>query len=681
MTGKDLLVGLGDISQKYYEEAEKETISKTQARKRLGRPVLIAAVIALTAMLVGCAVVYVLRLQDMSVGKETYTQTFDNEGKYLEEPVEKTRDILTLFGHSGDNIQKATKEWFDFLETYDTDRELTDNNPDHEKIANSYEYTYGCYTLEMADKVEEIAEKYGLRLLEEWLPFQAWQRDIFLEETGIGSLVLPDSGAEVTRLSGMFYPPYNFDVDIALAVDSLENELWVTVLYARKDYFPGDYLGGTDLSLYEQWDYTAPDGTALLLALNNKGYGYVIAELENAMMILYVDGNYSTSAYPTAEEVMAREELEAAASVFDYSIQPQVLDRGAVAVRLEESNKAHEAENAYVPETYGSFADYLTKMYTLPSEELMYTFYDLTGDGVEELLIGENGGYTYWVTLRDGEIVEQIVMRTYLCENGITESYSAHEIYESHIYTAPVSESVIDDIDTERTVLTVLKREKDQWTMGPSDYEQSPCSETEAQAFMDQYPRIEMNWKPLMNYSISETQTLGEYIAAKDIRVSQEELLKIYRNKLNSMKDMYYSHYRILDINGDGVDDLLLKGKNDALIGNTDFYWIALTYRYGRIVSFGSDFYLCEDGVLERVETRYHDIDAGVEKNGQEFLRYNGFEKKILDFVVYNKATASWFADWRDEEPISEEEANDILEKYPRIDQGMRPIAELLEGN
>ena len=104
----------------------------------------------------------------------------------------------------------------------------------------------------MVAKVNEIAAKYDLKLLEEWLPFQAWQSDIFLEESGIGSLVRPDSCAEMTRLSGMFYPPYNFDVDIELSVDNLENNLWIKVLYARKDYFPVDYPGGTDLSLYEQ---------------------------------------------------------------------------------------------------------------------------------------------------------------------------------------------------------------------------------------------------------------------------------------------------------------------------------------------------------------------------------------------------------------------------------------------
>ena len=685
MNGKDLLISLGNINPRYYEEAENDMLSSGQPRRTLRRPLLVAALIAVMLLLVGCAVVYALRLQDMSIGQETYTQTFDEQGKYLEEPVERTRDILTLFGHNGDNIQKATAEWFAFLETYDPDGELMDNNPDHAEIPNQYEYTYGCYTADMIAKVDEIAAKYDLKLLEEWLPFQAWQSDIFLEESGIHSLVRSDSGAEVTRLSGMFYPPYNFDVDIELSADSLENKLWITVLYARKDYFPKDYPGGTDLSLYEQWDYTAPDGTALLLALNNKGHGYVIAELDNAMMILSVDGNYSTSSYPTAEEVMTQEELEAAAAVFDYKIQPQILDRSAVKKLLDESQAAYDAENAYEPETFGSFADVLISQYPTPNETAKYTFFDLTGDGEEELLISHsNDTIDQWYTVQDGAVQFFWGNDTYLCKGNVLEFYyedpERSDFHMIHRYTKSDTETAWMDTDPETygDTITLVSKMDGQWYQADEIHAQeTEISEAEAKAIMDQYPRIQLDWKPVMDYPISETQTLQDYFNEKDVRVTNEEVVEIYKKFLMDMKSMHYSHYRILDINGDGVDDLLLKGENDAIMGNTDFYWLALTYRYGTIEGFASDFYLCENGVLECVETR-HAGGIGVEKDGHQFIRCTGFQQEILDFVAYNKSTASWQTDWWDEEPISEEEANTILAKYSRVDQGMRPISELL---
>ena len=91
MNGKDLFLGLSYISRKYIEEAEEELLlEKKTSRKMISfrRPLLIAAVLALALLLVGCAVVYALRLQDMSIGKETYVQSFDDKGKAIE-PVEK----------------------------------------------------------------------------------------------------------------------------------------------------------------------------------------------------------------------------------------------------------------------------------------------------------------------------------------------------------------------------------------------------------------------------------------------------------------------------------------------------------------------------------------------------------------------------------------------------------------
>ena len=678
MNGKELLIRLGDVGQKYYDEAENCSVTKRIGHS-VRRTMLIAAVIALMILLVGCAVVYALRLQDMSIGQETYTQFFDDDGKFLDEPVEKTRDILTIYGHSGDSIQQALTEWFDFLETYDPEGKLMDNAPDHEEIPNRYEYTYSCYTQAMVEKVDEIAAKYDLKLLDEWIPFQQYQSDIFFEETGIGSFLHADAGAEISNVAGMWYPPYNFDMDFKLSSDDLDVNIWGTIIYAHKDYLPRAFPGGMDLSMFEQWDHTAPDGTSLLLALNDKGNAYIITELENAMLILNFDGNFSGSAYPKADEILTKEQLESIADLFDHSIEPRSVDRNIVETRLAEAETAYQTENTYTPETYGSFTEYLTEMYTLPYRDLQYTFYDLTGDGEKELLIGENGAYRYWVTHRDGEILEQIVSDTYLCEGGTQERYNAYEIYETHIYVAPVSPSVIDDIGAERTVLTILKRTKDQWTVGPTNHEQKSISEADAREIMGHYPRVRLNWSPLMEYPISEGQTLGEYIEAKDVRVSRDELLEIYRNKLNSMKNMYYSHYRIMDINGDGVEDLLLKGKGDSYIGNTDYYWMAMTYRYGRIVDLVSDFYLCEDGVLERVEKR-HDIGAaGVEIIGHQFQRITGLETEKMEFVAYNRSTASWQGDWWNEIPLTAAEANAVLEKYPRIDQGMLPISEFLE--
>lgn len=674
MNGMDLLKGLGDISGKYYDEGENGAFDGEKQVRTLRRPVLIAAVLALAALLVGCAVVWSLRLQDMSVGKEAYTQSFDEAGKAIA-PTEKTRDIITLYGHSGDAIQLALKEWYEFLATYDPDGALMDNNPDHVEIPNRYEYTYSCYTPDMAAKVEEIAAKYNLKLLEEWIPFQQWQSDIFFEETGVQSFLLPDCGAQISHVTGMLYPPYNFDMGFKLTGDTLNKPIWGSIEYARKDYLPGANPGGIDLSNYEQWDHTAPDGTQLLLALGSKGSGYIIAEVEDAMLIVFLEGNFSGSDYPKKEEIMTRQQLETVADLFDYTIRPEISDRATIEKRLAEAEATYQAEHAYVPETYGSFAAYLKDKMWVPEDKLEYAFYDLNGDGAEELLIGRNGAYTEWVTIREGQTQVQLVTDTYLCEGGVEERYSAYEIFESHLYLAPVSETAVDDIGADRKVLTNIRREGEQWEQAENVFGSGSEEITaeEARDIQAQYPRMELDWKPLAEYPLdSDGSTLGDYLEEKDLRVSQEELLDSYRTYLLESKDVYYSHYRILDINSDGVDDLLLSG-------NGEYFWSVLTYRYGDVRDLlTTDFHLCENGVLEQVETR-HNLGSGVEVDGHQFLRYVGFEKELLDFAAFNKATAGWQGDWWNEEPISEAEADSILAKYPRIDQGMQPIEEFLD--
>ena len=671
MNGKDLLMGLGNISLSYYEEAEQETLGKTR-RPSYKRQLLVAVILALALLLVGCAVFYALRLQDMSIGQETYTQEFDDKGLAIE-PTEKTRDIITVYGHSGDPIQLALTEWFEYLNTYDPDRKLAENVLDNPGIANQYEYTYGCYTGDMAAQVDAIAQKHGLKLLDESLIFQNYHSAIFFEETGISSFLKPGSGAEMTRLSGIYYPPYNFEMDFTLSAQQLEPQLWGKVIYARKDYFPHAVPAGMDLSEYAQWDHTTADGTQLLLALSSKGAGFVICETREAMLILRLDGNFSGSAYPQEDQVMTGEELESIAELFDYSVCPQALDRTSVGERLDQLD-AQAALDAYTPERYGSYTEYIKVDVRFYDANLMYTFHDLTGDGVEDLLMGKNGAFDKCLYIRDGQVLVQHFGNTYLCKDGILEEYGAYEIFEDHIYRRP------DFTEGEPQLTTVdsVSRVRQQWrTVEPGNHEGKEISYEEAQALMDRYPREKLEWKPMMEYPLSGEETVAEYLMAKDVRLETAELRQLYREHLLSKQDMHYTHYRLMDINGDGVEDLLLKGRDDSFTGKTDHYWIALTYRYGTVVGFASDFYLCEDGVIEEVDTR-HAGGFGVEKNGHQFMKCVGLEEELYELVVYNKSTDTWQTDWWDDEPISQEQANAILAKYPRIDQGMLPIEELL---
>lgn len=666
MTGKDLLTAMSGIDGRYIEEAAPAAAPK---RRSLRRPLLVAAAIAAALLLVGCGIVYALRLQDMSIGKATYTQRFDDKGKAID-PVEKSMDIITPYGRSGDAIQQALKEWYEFQESYDPDGALLTNEPDIPGIPNQYEYTYSCYTQEMVDKVNEIAAKYDLKLLDEWIPFQRYQSDIFLEETGIQSLLLPDSGAQITGMVGMLYPPYNFSMEFNLVTENA-GTLMTSYGYARKDYFPRAFPGGMDINAYEQWDHTTPGGTKLLLALNSKGQGEIIAEQENAMIMISIDGNRATSHtnYPDASEVMTKAELESIADQFDYSIQPKEVNKAVVEEKLAAAEEAYQAEHAYVPETYTDFSDYLKKRVYIPDESRQYAFSDLTGDGVDELLLGRDGAFFYWLSMENGEVVENVYGDTYLCKGNILEQYEAPDMYwdiERHTYVKPENGGCGDKI-------VAVERVGNQWYRSYDIYERdkTEISQDEAAAIMAKYPRIQLDWKPLMDYPLDESGlTLGSYLKAKDVQPSDDELLRIYKDCL-SRQDSFYTHYRIMDINGDGVKDLLRSGDGDR-------YWDIVTYRYGNLQLLPiMDFYLCENNVMEQIEL--FNKEEGVEIEGTSFSRCNGFNREELDFVAYNKATASWQSDYIGT-PMSEADAKAILARYSRVDQGMQPISQLLNG-
>lgn len=674
MTGKDLLTAMSGIDGRYIEEAAPAAAPKTRS---LRRPLLVAAAIAAALLLVGCGIVYALRLQDMSIGKATYTQRFDDKGKAID-PVEKSMDIITPYGRSGDAIQQALKEWYEFQESYDQDHALMTNEPDIPNIPNQYEYTYSCYTQEMVDKVNEIAAKYDLKLLEGWIPFQRYQSDIFLEETGIRSLLRQDSDAQITGMAGMLYLPYNFGMDFELVTENA-GKLMTSYGYARKDYFPSASAGGMDIDAYEQWDHTTPGGTKLLLALSGKGQGKIIAEQENAMIMISIDGNRSLSHtnYPDASEVMTKAELESIADQFDYSIQPKEVNKAVVEEKLAAAEADYQAEHAYVPETYTDFSEYLKKNVYIPDESRQYVFHDLNGDGTDELLLGQDGAFIDCLEMKSGEVVLHGYAESYLCEGNVLEQYSAPDTYwngETHTYFAFADGTAVFKDDGELgNVIASIQRRDSQWYRYADPYglKSTEISQDEAAAIMAKYPRLQLDWKPLMDYPLDESGlTLGSYLKAKDVQPSDDELLRIYKDCL-SRQDSFYTHYRIMDINGDGVKDLLLSGDGER-------YWDIWTYRYGNLIPLAiMDFYLCENNVMERVEL-FHE-EAGVEIDGTSFFRYNGFDLETLDFVAYNKATASWQSDYYGT-TMSEADAKAILAKYSRVDQGMQPISQLLNG-
>ena len=678
MTNYDLLNLIGEAREEYVFDAIKTKTGVLQQKKRLtlNRIGLIAAIIALLLLLVGCVAVY-LRLQDMSIGKETYAESYNNQGLAIE-PTEGIRDIVTWGGHSGDPIQLALKEWYEFLETYDTNGALKEQFLESETIDFPEQYydTYQCYTKEMADKLEEIAGKYNLKLLDNRLIVQRYQEDLFWESTGLTSILTPDANVEIEHLAGVIYAPSNFNLDFDLKLKNEEIGLYGEYWYFSKDYLHNGGWSKIDLNKVSQWDYTTVSGTPVLLALSNKGSAYILAEQDQASILIEIDGNLSISDYPQPEDIITKEQLEQIADAFDYTIAPLPIDSTILKTKLEETEAAYQAAHAYVPEQYESFTEYLMQNKGLGSSQtIQYAFYDLTGDGVEDLLLGADGAYSTWLTMKNGEVVSTSLNDTYLCENGIQEIVIQNGLFssfEKHTYVAPVSDSVVTSSDAAGEIISCLTYKDKIWYQGtsPSGFDGIPISEEEAKSIMAQYTRIELNWYPINEYPIDDQgRTLGDYALENDDRPSAAELRQIYANLVKNIEHTEYTHFLIADINEDGRDDLCLSQNGETFY---DIYSYSHGETYGLAMG---EYYPCEENVLENCDILH--MIGGVEKVEHMYFRFGAGGLEPLEYVAYNKATASWESD-REGTPITEEEAMAVMERYLRISVGFHPIEELI---
>ncbi len=660
MKERRLLYAIGWVRDEFIEEMMQPP--RRSPKKKLW---LIAAIIAVLMILAGCVAAF-LRLQDLSFGKETYVQEFDSQGFYIG-PTEKTKDLLTINGYVGSPHQMAVQEWLEFKESYDPNRELLTNERDIPEIPNALETVYGCYTLEMVEKLHEIVGKYDLKLLEEWVPSQRWQSEVVLKALGVDSLLKKDAPAEIPAISGMIYPPYSFRFEYSMTMTG-KGALWsesmiVTQCYDRKGYFhPLSYLS-LDLSRIQQWNYRTSDGHDLLMALDDRGRGYIFLEKEEAYLTFSLTTYSGETKYPTPEQYISKEGLEQVAECLDYSIKTPDIDFRQLQIDLDAADAAYrETEPIRTLPNYPDFDACMQQegLWRGP-EGFDYTFYDVDVDGKAELLFGLDGRLVWGIDLENGETKNYIYGGDYICENGIIHSVYTHEFstYEMHTFRN------WPDFYLE------LIRKNGIWhkSCDTVDYENVDAlpvlTETEVQAIIGQYPHVQLQWAPVMEYTFADGSTVAD-IAVIPEPISPDQLPQEYQKIAKEQK--YYTYYCIYDLDGDGIDELLLADEDQN---------IKTTYglRKGKVQELlgevGQNVHPCEGGIWE--ETRLMNTEGGVELEEHIFYRMTAGKQEALHYVAWNKATASWVAD-RDYTPMDEETAKEILSKYKRIDLTLLPI-------
>ena len=152
MNAQDILDMIGDAKGTYIWDAQQVRSGEVPARVRSfsGRKLLlIAALVSLLLMLVGCAVVYMLHLQDLKIGEHTVIAPENS----FSESAEVELDVLSLQGITGSGNYLANQEWLAFTQSYEP--ELGDYWVSEEEY-----WAYNVLNQVMVDKLDEICEKY-----------------------------------------------------------------------------------------------------------------------------------------------------------------------------------------------------------------------------------------------------------------------------------------------------------------------------------------------------------------------------------------------------------------------------------------------------------------------------------------------------------------------------------------
>ena len=349
MNGKNILIGLSYIDRKYIEESEEdmrpEKAAPNPKRVPARRIWLIAAVIAMLLMLVGCGVAYALHLQSLKIGEEVYTQNmrYEKDGSTVPR-TEKIMQYISVAGPEGSKNQLAAQEWMDFRQSYDPDQSLRKAAGDFRKPA---EYnSYDAYTADMLNKIDEICDKYGLKLAGDIAVYQGNDISVLEQILDFNSVVKQDSGLKVefqgARIAqcGDFDSFYNATLTSQDATQ--EFSFMLTYDYHDKAYFCTRYLIIGDGENVQQWNETLPDGTNILIVNDKGGDAYILCDREDAFINITIRNVGAEWANPG--DVMTRGDMKLIAQALDYSVKPNpVEDMAALQKQLEEVRQSQEA--------------------------------------------------------------------------------------------------------------------------------------------------------------------------------------------------------------------------------------------------------------------------------------------------------------------------------------------------
>ena len=393
------------------------------------------------------------------------------------------------------------------------------------------------------------------------------------------------------------------------------------------------------------------------------------------------------------DRAWTKEALESYAEAFDFTVQPQEVSPEALA-QTDARQAAYDnawAEqyqkrlHGYAELGYDSrIKDWLT-ISTHPNQ-LGFCLADLNGDGVEELLLGENG-YIQEAYCKTEDGTQRIMPPTVMYYGAflesnrylsdITSDYSLHPSYMyfcqdnvlAYVFVARDStayhfakpengEYVWDKCVFYSTIEYYREHPWNLYEDGPGS-NAIPITEEEFNAIIRSYTRVPVTLTPISQYPLdaSSASNVGE-----DTVYTSFDALLPRRSGLADAQDW---HYCLIDLDGDGQDEFFLSHKDwNGLLAMKNGQVKLL--ECGRNISIFQGGFACTRQYLD-----------GNSATG--FYRVEHGDAILVDYLRYDTGISAenpWFysPDGQDDtlRPITQAEYEAIQAKYAPLELDMR---------
>lgn len=212
------------------------------------------------------------------------------------------KDTVTLSGYPGSPEAMALAEWQDFLAGYDTDGKILDEIGNDLFIVEGREdwFLYYVYSYEMGEKLDEIADKYGLKLHREINVVSPKEMDY-----RVGGSFLDES---CEKWVGYIYEDGSFESGGDVNLDGCGMTSF-SIRRVVKGTFDEVVSNIGDVEDYTDWQYVTASGEPVMLSLGHIR-ALIFADFEECVISVW--------ALAGRNEGMTEEDLQALADKIDF---------------------------------------------------------------------------------------------------------------------------------------------------------------------------------------------------------------------------------------------------------------------------------------------------------------------------------------------------------------------------